>query len=94
MRFLYRTRLSGHGIARCCAPDARVYPDGAGVEWAEVAVLLDQPLGVVAGGEGADGVTDLVDGLEYVSADGLLLQRPEELCTAVTKQATGSPALC
>ena len=75
---LYRTRLSGHGIALCGAPDARVEPDGACVERAEVAVLLDQPLGVVAGGEGADGVADLVDGLEDVSVDGLLLQRPEE----------------
>ena len=45
---------------------------------AEVAVLLDQPLGVVAGGEGADGVADLVDGLEDVSVDDLLLQRAEQ----------------
>ena len=75
---MYRTRLSGHGIELCGAPDVRVEPDGAGVERAEVTVLLDQPLGVVAGGEGAGGVADLVDGLEDVSVDGLLLQRPEE----------------
>jgi len=75
---MYRTRLSGHGIELCGAPDARVEPDGAGVERSEVTVLLDQPLGVVAGGEGADSVADLVDGAEDVSVDGLLLQRPKE----------------
>jgi hypothetical protein len=68
----YRIRFSGHGIAFCGAPDARVEPDGAGIDRAEVAVLLDQPLGVVAGGEGAEGVADLVDGEEDVSVDGLL----------------------
>jgi hypothetical protein len=43
-----------------------------------MAVLLDQPFGVVAGDEGADGVADLVDGLEDASVDGLLLQGAEE----------------
>src|SRR5215213_9015701 len=43
-----------------------------------MAVLLDQPFGVVACDEGADGVADLVDGLEDASVDGLLLQRAEE----------------
>jgi hypothetical protein len=46
--------------------------------WAAVTVLLDQPLGVVAGDEGADGVTDLVDGLEDAAVHDLLLQRAEE----------------
>jgi hypothetical protein len=50
----------------------------AGVERAEVAVLLDQPLGVVAGDEVADGLADLVDGLEDAAMDDLLFQRPEQ----------------
>ena len=57
---------------------AGVEAGGARVERAEVAVLLDQPIGVVAGGQVADGVADLVDGLEGAAMDGLLLQRPEE----------------
>src|SRR5215217_5248713 len=43
-----------------------------------MAVLLDQPFGVVAAGEGADGIPDLVDGLEDASVHDLLLQRAEE----------------
>jgi len=70
VQFLYCTRLSGHSIVLCGAPDARVEPDGAGVERAEVTVFLDQPLVIVAGGKGADGVADLVDGVEDVSVAG------------------------
>ncbi|MCZ8150285.1 MAG: hypothetical protein O9325_20810, partial [Roseomonas sp.] len=70
---LYRTRLSGHAVALCGAPEGGVEVRGASVERAEVAVLLDQPLGVVAGGEVADGVADLIDGLEDAAVDGLLL---------------------
>ena len=43
-----------------------------------MAVLLDQPFGVVAGRKGADGASDLVDGLEDAAVDGLLFQRAEE----------------
>jgi hypothetical protein len=43
-----------------------------------VAVLLDQPLGVVAGDEGADGIPRLVDGPEDAAVHDLLLQRAEE----------------
>ena len=56
---MYRTRLSGHWFGLCGAPEGRVEARGASVERAEVAVLLDQPLGVVAGGEVADGIADL-----------------------------------
>jgi len=35
-------------------------------------------LGIIEGGEVADGVADLVDGLEDAAVDGLLLQRAEE----------------
>ncbi len=41
-----------------------------------MAVLLDQPLGVVAGNESADGVTDLIDGLEDAAVHDLLLPLP------------------
>src|SRR5829696_7141830 len=43
-----------------------------------MAVLLDQPFGVVAGDEGADGAADLVDGPEDAAMHDLLLQRAEE----------------
>src|SRR3712207_3937387 len=43
-----------------------------------MAVLLDQPRGVVAGDEGPDGVADLADGLEDAAMDGLLFQRAKE----------------
>src|SRR5512132_1596031 len=75
---VYRTRLSGHLVGLCGAPEVRVEPCGTCVERAAEAVLLDQPLGIVAGGEGADGVADLVDGLEDAAVDGLLLQGSEE----------------
>ena len=42
----------------------------AGVERTAETVLLDQPLGVVAGGEVAHGVADLVDGLEDAAIHG------------------------
>ncbi|MCS6930988.1 MAG: hypothetical protein NZM27_02115, partial [Acetobacteraceae bacterium] len=59
-------------------PEAGVEVRGARVERAEIAVLLDQPLGVVAGGEVAHGVAELVDGLEDAAMDDLLLQGPEQ----------------
>jgi transposase-like protein len=65
---MYRTRFPGHAVALCGALEAGVEASGARVERAEVAVLLDQPLGVVAGGEVADCVADLVDGLEVLNA--------------------------
>src|SRR3712207_8679860 len=43
-----------------------------------MAVLLDQPFGVVAGDEGADCVADLVDGPEDASMHDLLSERAEE----------------
>jgi hypothetical protein len=50
----------------------------AGVEGAAETVLLDQPFGVVAGDEVADGLAELVDGLEDAAMDDLLFQRPEQ----------------
>ena len=75
---LYRTRLSGHLVELCGAPEGHVEPCGTCVERAAVAVLLDQPLGIVAGGEGANGVADLIDGLENAAVDGLFFQYPSE----------------
>src|SRR4051795_13046781 len=72
---VYRTRCSGHAVALCGAPEVGVEASGAHVAWAEVAILLDQPLSVVAGGEVADGVADLFDGLEDAAMDGLFVQR-------------------
>src|SRR4028118_1596934 len=75
---MYRTRFPGQPVSLCGAPEGLVVPSGAHGVWAAVSVLLDQPFGVVAGDEGADGVADLVDGLEDASVDGLLFQRAEE----------------
>ncbi len=41
-----------------------------------MAVLLDQPLGVVAGDEDPDGVADIVDGPEDAAMHDLLFQCP------------------
>jgi hypothetical protein len=76
---VYRTRIPGHAVALCGAREVGVEVCGAGVERAEVSVLLDQPLGIVAGGELADGLADLIDALEDAAMDGLLLEGPEQL---------------
>src|SRR3712207_1729809 len=75
---LYRTRFSGQVVGLCGAPEGLLVPGGACGVGAAVAVLLDEPFGVVAGDEGTDGVTDLVDGLEDAAVHDLLLQRAEE----------------
>src|SRR3712207_2592183 len=74
---VYRTRLSGQWVALRGAPEGLFEPCGACVERAAMAVLLDQPFGVVANDKGTDGVADLVDGLEDASMHDLLLQRSE-----------------
>src|ERR1700752_1528244 len=53
-------------------------PGGSGVIRTAQAVLLDEPLGVVTGGEVADGATDLVDGLVDSAVHDLLLEGAEE----------------
>src|SRR5215213_2113442 len=75
---MYCTRPSGQWVALRGAPEGLFGPCGAGVERAAMAVLLDQPLRVVAGDEGADDVAHLVDGLEDAAVHDLLLQRAEE----------------
>ena len=75
---VYRTRFFGQAVGLCGAPERLVMPSGASVVRASVAVLLDQPFGVVAGGEGADGVSDVVDGLEDTSVHDLLLEGSEQ----------------
>src|SRR5271166_5484169 len=55
---VYRTRFFGQAVGLCGAPERLVMPSGASVVRASMAVLVDQPFGVVAGGEGADGVSD------------------------------------
>src|SRR5436305_9614809 len=75
---VYRTRFFGHKVALSGGPHDGLAPGGSGVARAAQAVLLDQPLGVVAGDEVADGVTDLVDGLVDATVHDLLLQRAKE----------------
>src|SRR5271165_6712164 len=75
---VYRTRFFGQAVGLCGAPERLVMPSGASVVRASVAVLLDQPFGVVTGGEGADGVSDFVDGLEDTSVHDLLLEGSEQ----------------
>src|SRR5919112_743849 len=75
---MYRTRIPGRQLVLCRAPDGLLVPGGTHRVWAAMAALLDQPFGVVAAGEGADGVTDLVDGPEDAAMHDLLLQRAEE----------------
>jgi hypothetical protein len=75
---LYRTRMSGQWVALCGAPEDLLLPDAAHVGWAAMAVLLDQPFGVVAGDEGPDGLAHLRDGLEDATMDDLFFQGAEE----------------
>src|SRR4051794_36179144 len=75
---VYRTRLPGQWVALCGAPEGRLLPGGAHVSWTAVAVLLDRPLGVVAGDEGADGVAHVVDGPEDATVHDLLLLGPKQ----------------
>src|SRR4051812_3435394 len=78
MRRLYRTRLSGQQVALCGALEGLLLPSDAHLGWAAIPVLLDQPLGVVAGDEGSDSVTHVLDGLEDATMDGLLFQGSEQ----------------
>ena len=59
-------------------PHDGLVPRCSGIARTAQAVLLDQPLGVVAGDEVADGVTDLVDGLVDPAMHDLLLEGAEE----------------
>src|SRR3954469_25573332 len=43
---MYRTRFPGQWVALRGAAEGLFEPSGTGVEWAAMAVLLDQPLGV------------------------------------------------
>src|SRR3954451_13630019 len=53
-------------------------PGGTHCVWAAVAVFLDQPFGIVASDEYADGIAHLLDGLEDASVHDLLLQGAEQ----------------
>src|SRR5690349_7774621 len=75
---LYRARFFGHKIALSSSPHDRLTPGRSGIARTTQAVFLDQPFGVVAGHEVADGVADLVDGLVDSTVDDLLFQRAEK----------------
>src|SRR3954462_7235071 len=79
---MYRTRMSGQWVVLCSVPEALLLPGGAHVSWAATAVLLEQPLGVVAGDEGADGVAHVVDGPEDATVHDLLLLGPKQALDA------------
>src|SRR5215213_808515 len=70
--------MSGQWVALCGATEGLLLPDAAHVGWAAMAVLLDQPFGVVAGDAGPDGVAHLLDGLEEAAMDDLFFQGAEE----------------
>ncbi|QXM24125.1 hypothetical protein KO353_12705 [Elioraea tepida] len=70
---LNRTRFLGHSVGLRGHGHGRKLVLAASCVWAEVAVFLDQPLGVVAGDEGSDGVAEVFEGLEDAAVDDLLL---------------------
>jgi len=73
-----RTRFLGHSVELRGHGHGRELVLAASCVWAEVAVFLDQPLGVVAGDEGSDGVAEVFEGLEDAAVDDLLLECAEE----------------
>src|SRR3712207_1836738 len=68
---LFRSGLRG-------APEGPLLPGRTHLGWAAMAVLLDQPLGVVTGDEGPDGLAHVIDGPEDAAVDGLLFQGSEQ----------------
>src|SRR5437868_3142021 len=75
---MYRTRFPGHKIALSGGPYDGLAPRCSCFARTTQAVLLDEPLGVVAGDEVADGVTDLVDGPIDSAVHDLLFEGAEE----------------
>src|SRR5215213_34154 len=71
-------RCAPYYAARRGRPEGLLIPGGACGVGTAVAVRLDQPLGVVAGDEDADGIPHLLDGLEDASVHDLLLEGAEE----------------
>ena len=67
------TRLSLSGGA-----EHRLVPGGSCVVGAGVAVLFNQPFGVVSGDESADGIADIIDGLVDAPVHDLFLEGTEE----------------
>ena len=75
---LYRTEFLDTILLLGDRPHDGLVPSCSGITGTAQSVLFDQPLGVVAGDEGADGVTDLVDGLVNSAMDDLLFEGAEE----------------
>ena len=83
---MYRTRFFGQAVGLCGAPERVVMPSGASVVRASVAVLLDEPFGVVTVGKVANGVSDFVDGLEDTAI---------EVCSVkVRNRRSMTPLIC
>ena len=82
--FMYRTGLSGQWVALRGAPESLFEPCGACVERAAVAVLLDQPFGVVAGDEGANRVIErLFRTLKEQAVHGWVFRTIDEIRDAI-----------
>ena len=77
---MYRTRFFGHKTALCSLVgcDCCGHPVPPGLGRASVAVLLQQPVLIVAIEVGPDGGADLLDVLKDASEDDLLLQRTDK----------------
>ncbi len=72
---VYRTRFPGHKFASCGGPEwVGLIPGVTGLVWAQVAVFLDQPLGIVAFDEHPHGIPQLVDVAVDAAMDDLLLE--------------------
>jgi hypothetical protein len=88
-----RTRFLGHSVGLRGHGHGRKLVLAASCVWAEVAVFLDQPLGVVAGDEGSDGVAEVFEGLEDAAVDELLLECAEEPLDDAVGLGSG-PIMC
>src|SRR5918997_1951205 len=91
---VYRTRFPGQVVGLRGAPEGLLIPGGACGVGTALAVLLDQPLGVVEGDEGADGIPHLLDGPEDASVHDLLLEGAEEtLDHAIIRHVGGGASM-
>src|SRR3712207_6901454 len=87
---LFRSGLRG-------APEGLLLPGRTHLGWAAVAVLLDQPLGVIAGDEGPDGLAHVIDRSEEHTSElqsrqylvcRLLLEKKKTITTITRLQTS------
>lgn len=98
--WLNRTRFLGHKAMTCRHEHGGKFVLVTQGVWAEVAVLIDQPLGVVAGDEVADSLAGVLNGVEDTTMDDPLLQGAEcagsqsPVDGATMARFNASPGLC